>query len=648
MTARHKPILIGWCAVASLALLLSCGMAPAAEDETPEQMTALRTAISGASAQADMSQPAVRTNLPIARLALKKMELLSGEARGWRGTQRAFELLAKDGQEALARLRAGQVYSGKPGQLNELAYITQNDGTVQPYYLYLPPNYAPGKPCPLITFLHGYVPSISVLDPWVLPPEICKIAGDKGCLLLIPYGRRNTDFAGVGEVDVLAAMREVQDLYAVDGDRLYLCGASMGGLGAWRIGLHYPGMFAAITPISGQTDMFQFFGWSRDETPTWKRWLIEQGNAVDLSANLFGQHFFVQHGAMDSLVAASHSRHMAALARQQGTPLRYGEYPTGDHFLFADTACYESAWSWSTRYRLNRSPRAVELKTYSLQHGRAFWLAISRLEHWGQPATVHAEVEADGTGLKITSNNVRRLRIDSREAPLKPGKPWQVTLNGVPARVLTGGRGELRLPAEAWEGQSANPWPPEKRRGLAGPCEEVFNTRFLVVQGSAGDPRQNDILAHQVADWASEWDQYADGAPPVKTDAEVTEADIRGSNLVLFGTPQTNAILARIAPQLPFKIANHRFSFGGRDYSGPGVGLVACYPNPLAPAHYVLIYSGERYGERLSINHKHDLLPDFLVFTTEHFNADDTNAALCAGYFDVGWNVAPDLLWARD
>ena len=47
------------------------------------------------------------------------------------------------------------------------------------------------------------------------------------------------------------------------------------------------------------------------------------------------------------------------------------------------------------------------------------------------------------------------------------------------------------------------------------------------------------------------WRKQFRGEAPVKNDSEVTEADIASSNLVLWGDPGSNRILARIAAQLP-------------------------------------------------------------------------------------------------
>jgi hypothetical protein len=634
---------------ATVVALLLAGLSWAAETTNPATAPAGTTFKDRVISAGQRYNPQVRahqTNYPLAELARRKLMLLQGFGPLSLFGQNIATAIEREGQAALERMERYKSYFATPGELSELAYFTGNDGTAQPYYLYLPPGYHTRQKWPLIVFLHGYVPTISILDPWVPSPEQCAVAGRNGCMLVVPYARRNTDFQGVGEVDVLAVLDEVQRLYPVDPERVYLSGVSMGGMGTWTIGLRHPGRFAALTPMCGQTDMFLWWGWPREDTPAWKRWLIEWDNAVDLAPNLTAQNVFVQHGERDDLIPAEQSRMMVQLAQQQGTPIRYHEFAGQSHYIYWDLPVYENAWSWSKDQRLIRRPKEVRLKCFSLEYNRAHWLTIEQLEQWGTPGEVTASVLPGGTGLRLTTRNVRLLKVDVTEAPLQNSEDFTVILNGQREVCRATANGELYVsigtPLES------PGWPPLKRKGLCGPAEEVFDTRFLVVQGTAGDSAQDTTLARQVAKWCEEWDAFADGLPPVKTDVEVTPEDVRECNLILFGTPQTNSVLARLADRLPVQIADHHFTVAGQTYEGPDLGLVLCYPNPLNPSRYVLIYSGEFYGERLSINHKHDLLPDFIVFTTRAFARDDANQWLCAGFFDMDWKLKPALTWRQE
>ncbi len=630
-----------------LALLTALSLSPvtAQEQATVEDLAAAIAEAEDQAAQDDGNAPErslpSRRNLALAKLKLKKARMLEGG--GWYAGGDASEAIAA-GMRLVQMAERGEHYEPPKGELAELAYVTFNDGTVQPYYLHIPESYTPDRDWPLIVFLHGYVPSISVVDPWVLSDEVCNIAERNGCILLIPYGRRNTDFQGVGEVDIYRAIEETKRDCSIDENRIYLSGVSMGGMGAWNMALRNPGYFAAVTPISGQTDMFRWWGWEPQNMTPFKRFLVEWDNAIEMARNARGQHFFVQHGERDQLIPAVESRSMVEKMRSLDIPVKYHEFAGESHYIYWDTPCYENAWEWSTEFELQRSPKRVTFRCFSLRYNRAYWLTIDRLKRWGTPANVDATVTEDGSRLDIECENVAALTIDLATCPLQEDEQFRVTVNGE-EREVDAEDGTLAIEIEPAPDQQ---WPPMKRRGLCGPAEDVFNTPFIVVQGTAGDDEENMVIAEKVGTWVEEWDGFADGRPRVCTDEELTDAQMERMNLVLFGTPETNSVLARIADRLPIEIGDHSYTILGETFEGDNLGLVLCYPNPEQPDRYVLIYSGKLYGRKLSINHKHDMLPDFLIFDSTRFSVGDTEANVFGGWFDVDWEPNPDLAWEGD
>jgi len=618
---------------------------PAAGDESAVLLQQLQTAIARAELTCqDQPSPACRVNLPLAQLKLKQARLRHARGAGAAGD---IERDVQFGLRLLQMAERGEVYQPPRSTLTELAYIAANDGSVQPYYVHIPRDYNPDRPWPLIVFLHGYVPSITVLEPWVLSDEVCQIAEDNGCLLMLPYGRRNTDFQGVGEKDVFDSIEHLATQFNVDRSRIYLSGVSMGGMGAWTIGLRFPGYFAAVAPISGQTDMFRWWRWDRNRFPPHKRFLVDWDNAINMARNARGQNFFVQHGEADTLIPVAESRTMVQAVRALDIPIEYYEHPNASHYIYWEKDCYQRAWSWVKQFTLNRSPHQISHIAYSLNYATAFWLTIRQFQHWGTPATVEAHVADDGSRLDIETSNVAIVEVDTNTCPLRRANRYQVTTGGralvVPA--LPDGRIIVQVGPQP---QPAGDWPPMKRKGLCGPVEDVFNGPFLVVQGTAGDLRATQELARQVGTCIEEWDAFADGTPRVCTDAELTDSDLGRYNLVLFGTPQTNSVLARMADKLPIEIGDHSYRVLDKTYQGQHLGLVMCYPNPLRPDRYVLIYSGQLHGRRLSSNHKHDMVPDFLIFDSTRFTTGDTEAAVCGGWFDVDWLPKPDLMWEGD
>lgn len=117
-------------------------------------------------------------------------------------------------------------------------------------------------------------------------------------------------------------------------------------------------------------------------------------------------------------------------------------------------------------------------------------------------------------------------------------------------------------------------------------------------------------------------------------DKEVTEADQRIANLVLFGTKETNSLMARFSSQLPMEL-----NAGAADY-----GLLFIAP---AGDRYVVVNSGlpfwtgadqaKRPGFRFIASPYRALLSfqDFILFKGSLENV------VAEGRFDRNWKLSP-------
>ena len=55
----------------------------------------------------------------------------------------------------------------------------------------------------------------------------------------------------LAEIDTIALLKSIREQYAVDSDRIYLMGHSMGGAGTYYLGGKYNDIWAGLAPISG-------------------------------------------------------------------------------------------------------------------------------------------------------------------------------------------------------------------------------------------------------------------------------------------------------------------------------------------------------------------------------------------------------------
>ncbi len=118
-------------------------------------------------------------------------------------------------------------FDGKSGYM-ERGYISKIDDGVQPYIVEVP-DAAVAKndeKFPLVIFLHGYDPNMNK-HRWWEAKDYAAVCARNNCFLAIPFGRLNTDYQSVGEVDVFDVIKEMKSHYRIDPDRVYLVGISM-------------------------------------------------------------------------------------------------------------------------------------------------------------------------------------------------------------------------------------------------------------------------------------------------------------------------------------------------------------------------------------------------------------------------------------
>ena len=529
------------------------------------------------------------------------------------------------------------------GRIKELAYFARNDGSPQPYFIYRPPGLDPDEPVPLIISLHGWVPDTSRTNPYFVPPFTLDLADKHGVMLALPHGRTNTDFQYIGEVDVLRVRAEVLKFYNIDPERIYLLGISMGGAGAWQIAAHYPDLFTGSAPINGQVDWFRFWqehfdAPERKELPEHIEHVIAMNNPADLLVNLTNVYTYGQQ-ALTCFVGIEHLRTAVRGLEKYGAQFDAFEDPsTMGHYIYWRQDCWERAFANLLKHRREAAPGTVRYKTYSMRYPGAFWCGIDRMERAAQPASFHAETDAVH-GIKLMTENVAALTLSPPAAWADEDGGFNVAWNGrEPVRhQLTDGR--IHLSTDAASPELA------KTTKVCGPAPDVFNFPFLAVVGTTGTPAEDKALEELAQQFAADWQAYGEGQVQVVHDNDLTDKQIQKYGLVLFGLPQTNKIIERIANELPFKLSRQTIRLpDGHEYATSEHGLLLTYPNPLAKDRYILIYNGLHYGEGRSASHRFDRLPDFVVYTDETYPGIGSNAFKAAGFFTTGWQYDPDLV----
>ncbi len=133
----------------------------------------------------------------------------------------------------------------QPGQTQKQTFRSEIDGSVQ-YYAVVPALRAPsqtsqGRPGLVLTLHGAAVEAIGQAEAYSPKPGLHIVAPTNRR----PYG---FDWEDWGRLDAIEVLEYAQRVFDTDRRRTYLTGHSMGGHGAWHLGVTFPDRFAAIRP----------------------------------------------------------------------------------------------------------------------------------------------------------------------------------------------------------------------------------------------------------------------------------------------------------------------------------------------------------------------------------------------------------------
>jgi hypothetical protein len=191
-----------------------------------------------------------------------------------------------------------------------------------------------------------------------------------------------------------------------------------------------------------------------------------------------------------------------------------------------------------------------------------------------------------------------------------------------------------------------------KRHGLQGPIDDAFMDSFVMVRptGKPWNERIGKLTADEMTHAMDHWRKQFRGEARVKDDREVTAADIAAHNLVLWGDPSSNAVLARLADRLPVNWVQDQIQLGTDRFESSHHVPVLIYPNPENPSHYVVLNSGFTFREYDYLNNARQVpkLPDFAIVDIDTPpSARAPGRIVKAGFFDERWELPGPVRTAK-
>jgi hypothetical protein len=565
--------------------------------------------------------------------------------------------LLTQGMERARLLREGSAPWTTQTGLVARGYVSKIDGSVQPYGLVVPASYQAGGPHRhrLDIWFHGRGETLSevnfINDRQRNPSEFTP----PNAFVLHPYGRYCNANKLAGEIDTIEALEHVRKNYPIDENRISVRGFSMGGAACWQFAVHYAGDWAAAAPGAGFSETADFLKvfQSEDVKPTWyEQKLWHMYDCPDYAINLFNCPTVAYSGENDRQKQAADI--MAKALSAVGIEMVHIIGPKTGHSYEAN-AKREINRRIDSIVERGRDPVPSHIKftTWTLRYNRMGWVSLEGLvKHW-ERARVDARIIGPDT-IQATTQNVSFIRFvfAPGTCPLDNTVPPKVVLDG--QRLV----GDRVVSDRSWTGiyaKSRGKWEPvpylrtipmfiRKRPGLQGPIDDAFMDSFLMVRptGTALNEKVGAWAAKEMEHAVTHWRHQFRGEARVKDDTAVTDEDIANSNLVLWGDPSSNKLLARIADKLPIRWDAQGVRVGTQAYPAGTSVPVLIYPNPLNPYRYIVLNSGFTYREYDYLNNARQVpkLPDWAVVDiTTPPNSRWPGRVADAGFFDEQWRL---------
>jgi pimeloyl-ACP methyl ester carboxylesterase len=514
--------------------------------------------------------------------------------------------------------RAKQLHEGKAPWntatgLVVRGYLSRIDGSVQPYGLVVPSSFQANTPnrFRLDAWCHGRGENLSevnfIRDRQSSPGEFTP----PNAFVLHPYGRYCNANKFAGEIDLFEAIDHIKKHYPIDDDRLVMRGFSMGGAACWQFAVHYPGMWAAAAPGAGFSETADFLK-------------VFQAKALE-SEGIELTHI------IGAKAGHNYTREAKAEINQ-----RIDSIVSGGR----DTA-----------------PARVYFTTWTLRYNRSHWVQIDGLEqHWER-----ARIEANLLDIQERCPQIRTSNISAFTLMFPAGRfPFPEALNRKPNVLIDGDRLEAPRPSSdrswivhfektngRWKlAETAEDGRLRKRHGLQGPIDDAFMDSFIMVRptGPVLNDRVGKWVTTEMKHAVDHWRLQFRGDARVKDDKEITEADILAHNLILWGDPTSNAILAKVVGKLPLDWNKDRIQVGDGSFDAGHHVPVLIYPNPLNPKRYIVLNSGFTFREYDYLNNARQVpkLPDFAVVDIDvPASSRLPGGIVTAGFFTEDWGLSP-------
>ncbi|MGB3976556.1 MAG: prolyl oligopeptidase family serine peptidase [bacterium] len=544
-------------------------------------------------------------------------------------------------------------------EARKVTFISDIDGSVQ-YFAFLPAREIPdtGVAPAIVMSCHGAgVEAIGQAQSY---------APKSWAHIVCPTNRRpfGFDWEDWGRWDAIETLKAAQTMLQHDSQRLYLTGHSMGGHGAWHLGVTFPDKFAAVAPSAGWISFWSYAGGVTIESPTPMQEMlmrpVSASDTLELGRNYRHQGIYILHGADDDNVPVNQAWQMVDYLESFHHKYVFHEEPDAGHWWDkredvpgVDCVDWPPLFDYLVSFRLRHPSEVIDVEFHTASPGvsaKCHWVTIEAQQKAHVWSSVDLRLEPAAAKLSGTTKNVLRFVIDAGHLSPKTLLTVELDENSpFTTEILSG--------TPIWFQKNADIWQVIEDPGLSckgshryGPFKEAFKNHMVFVYGTKGTDEERAWAIAKARYDAEQFLYRANGSIDVIADVDFNASEYQGRNIIVYGNRDTNTVWKQLFEGSPVTVGNGFVTVGDRIVEGSDKGCLLVRPRPGDDRALVAAVSGTGIiGMRLC-----DRIPYFVsgigyadvtVFGPDILLSGSEGVNM-AGFFGMDWSVETgEFVW---
>lgn len=488
--------------------------------------------------------------------------------------------------------------------------------------------------------------------------------------VIAPTNRREFgfDWEDWGRWDAMEVQAIAQKIYNTDPKHTYLTGHSMGGHGTWQLGVTFPGMWAAISPLAG---WYSFFSYSNkekieDPSPVEKMFVrsSHSSNTLELSKNYIHHGIYIQHGDSDKNVPVGQARFMREHLSTFHPDFAYLEYQGKPHWFGVNHSTIFDYFKW------HKIPDNSDVKSFEFRTASPGVSASSRyvtLYRQESPfkfcgVLINQNI-SNGKGkdelvtnrlITVETENLEIFKLDLAHCLDTDIISVKIDDDIISDLALHGGQ-------DVWFSKVNNCWKQidkptnsfEKNPVRYGNFKDAFKHNMLFVYSTKGNKAENEWSFNKARFDAETFYYRGNGSIDVIPDKEFTLDKYRDRSVILYGNATTNGAWDDLLSESPVQVERGEVRVGEKVIHGDDYGLYFIRPRMDSDKASVGVISGSGMKGFNAVNpNKYFVsgvgIPDLMIFTTDIYK-NGFDGVKAAGYFGNDWTVENgEIEWQVD